>query len=97
MLKNQEPTKDKIIAALKASNGNVVKAAYKLKVSKSWLYKKINSSKIYQDSLKEIRYEIVDEAEEGLRELIRKRDPAAIIYCLKSMGKDRGWSQSQQW
>ena len=97
MLKSQTPSNDEIAIALQDNCGMVVDSARSLKVSKTWLYKKINDSKVLQDVLAEIRNDIVDEAEIKLRERIREGDTTAIIYTLKSMGKSRGWSQSNDW
>lgn len=93
MLKNQRLTNDEIKEALTKCAGNVLLASKMLGVSKTWLYKKINSTQILLDHLKALRYEIVDEAEIALRERIRNGDTTAIIYTLKTMGKDRGWGQ----
>nr|DAN48717.1 MAG TPA: putative terminase small subunit [Bacteriophage sp.] len=93
MLKNQRPTNDEIKEALTECAGNVLLTSKMLGVSKTWLYKKINSMQVLLDHLKVLRYEIVDEAEIALRNRIRNGDTTAIIYTLKTMGKERGWGQ----
>lgn len=97
MLKKDVPGTEAIKAALAECAGNVVQAAKLLQVSKSWLYAKVTRTKALGDFLREIRYEIVDDAEVALRKKIEEGDTAAIIYALKSMGKSRGWSQSSDW
>lgn len=93
MLKNQRPTNDEIKEALTKAAGNIALTAKILTVSKTWLYNKINSSQPLLDHLKELRSDIVDEAEIALRNRIRNGDTTAIIYTLKTMGKERGWGQ----
>lgn len=94
MLKSQEPTTEAIKKALTDSAGNIIAASKLLKVGKTWLYEKINRTKALSNHLKEIRYDIVDEAEIALRKRIREGDTTAIIYTLKTMGKERGWAQN---
>lgn len=94
MLKSQTPTLEQIKEALEKNNGAVVSAAHSLGIGKTWLYRKINNSKVLQDHLAEIRNDIVDLAECKLREKIEAGDITAIIYTLRSMGKRRGWSQN---
>jgi hypothetical protein len=79
--------------ALWVANGNVSEAAAILKVSPSRFRRFVNSSDYLRRELEEAREQLVDRAEEVVREALHdpdRCDPMAR-FVLSSQGKGRGW------
>lgn len=77
--------------ALRAKAGNVAAAARELQVSRSTLYRRINASAALRDLLADAREELVDIAESALRKQVIEGNTTAIIFALKTLGKQRGY------
>ena len=82
--------------ALKSAAGNVSYAARELGVSRSTLYRRINESPTLQQSLVDSREELVDIAESALKNEVLNGNITAIIFTLKTLGKDRGYVERTQ-
>ncbi len=82
---------DVVAEALSAAGGRVSEAARKLGYSRSSLYERIAASESLKRAVELAREELVDEAEAGLRALIRAGDPQAVIFALRTIGKKRGY------
>jgi hypothetical protein len=82
--------------ALKKTAGNVMAAARALGVSRSTLYRKIGESAALQEVLTDTREELVDIAESALRKEVLGGNITAIIFTLKTQGKDRGYVERQE-
>lgn len=89
-------TDKQIEAALRAKLGNVTAAARELGYSRTQVYKKINANERLQEVLTEAREELVDIAETALRKELLAGNMTAIIFTLKTLGKQRGYVERQE-
>jgi len=89
-------TDQQIIEALRGSMGIVTQAAYKLRMQRTYLHKRIRDSTGLKAALDDIREENLDLAESKLFEMIQKGDKIAIIFFLKCLGKSRGYVERQE-
>ena len=86
----------KVEKALRATAGNVSEAARKLGVSRSTVYRHIDDSPTLLTVLEDTREELVDIAESALRAKVINGDITAIIFTLKTQGKQRGYIERQE-
>lgn len=82
--------------AIRSCNGLVTKAAKMLGVPIPTLQHYIRRYSTLRDALFETRSEVVDEAEESLRNLVRDKNLTAVIFTLKCLGQDRGYIDTPQ-
>lgn len=93
---SQHFTPEQVIEALKQSQGLVYLAAKQLGCSAQTIY---NYGKRYakvREALQEAKGERVDRAELALWSQINNGNIAAIIFYLKTQGKDRGYVERQE-
>lgn len=87
---------DTVKEALIKANGKVSEAAKKLGVSVPTVYNYIDR----YPELKEIRQNaveaLIDLAESALEKKIKRGDTTAIIFTLKTQGKNRGYIERQE-
>lgn len=88
---------DEIIAALEMSKGLVSVAARALGCSPRTIYARAKQVQAVQDAIDIPRLELVDMAESGLRVHLQNKQPWAIALVLKTLGKDRGYVERQEW
>ena len=86
-------TDDQIAEALQLNFGNVTETAKALSMNRYTIYDRLGRSERLRDVRSEARRTIVDLAESGIKKLIDKGNTAAIIYTLKTQGRDRGWDE----
>lgn len=86
----------KIQQTLQAKAGNVSETAKALNVSRTTLYKYINKSPVLQKTLDDAREHLVDMAESALLRGIMQGNMTAVIFALKTQGKDRGYVERQE-
>jgi len=84
-----------ILKALELSKGIISQAAKILKVNRSTLYRRIKKSGKLQRAVEEGRELILELAEEKLIKLLEKENTAAILFVLKTLGKNRGYSEKE--
>lgn len=87
----QRITNDKIIDALKKSSGLVTVAAKRMSCSPQTIYSRIKAFPALQVVIDENRNELVDLAEQKLKQLVKKGEFQAISLVLKTLGKHRGY------
>ena len=86
-------TKDKVKQALRKQNGNISATARSLKVDRAQLYrffKKYPDVREYRDDIFDER---LDKLEDKLFEMAMNDNIAALIFALKTHGKERGYSE----
>lgn len=88
--------KSKIIAALKASMGNVSMAAKQLKCERSGLHRRINADNDLKQLLIDCRESMVDNAESSLNRAILQGEAWAVCFFLKTQGKSRGYVERSE-
>jgi len=96
MARTPRITDAQIAEALRKSNGYISYAAKMLGVSHTAVSKRIRKSEKLQEVLEEKRAEMIEFAESKLFELVEKGDTRAIIFVLKTLGKDLGWTERQE-
>ena len=84
-----EPLVDKL-------NGNVAAIARKLGVTRSTVYARIKESPTLQKRLEDARQTMLDAAENKLHEAVLGGNLTAIIFFLKTQGKDRGYTERSE-
>ena len=89
-------TEEQIAKALKASGGLITHAARKLGVTQPAVSQRVKSSEFLQAVIQEITESTLDLAESQLMEKIREGHIAAIIFYLKTKGRDRGFSERME-
>jgi hypothetical protein len=84
-------TVDQIENALNAKAGNISEAAKAMGVSRSTFHRRISESPRLQEVLSDAREAMVDIAESALKREVLNGNIAAIIFTLKTQGKQRGY------
>ena len=87
---------EKIIAALKATNGLVHLAARQVGCTPKTIYTRAKSCAAIRQTMEDSRGELVDIAELKLRAAVMDGQSWAIALVLKTLGKDRGYVERQE-
>lgn len=82
---------DKVIKALQDAQGIKIQAAKLIGCDRSTLERYITDNDEIRQAYEDARESLVDTAESKLLANIEKGDVASIIFCLKCLGKDRGY------
>lgn len=83
-------TTEEIVDALLAKGGIISAAANLIGCDRDTIYKRRDEPEI-AEAIKRGRYYAVDAAEIALQEQVKSKDTTAIIFTLKTQGKDRGY------
>lgn len=78
-------------AALIATGGMQALAGKRLGVTRAAVSKRVLQCEELKQLVADQREEMLDEAEVGLRASVRKLEPWAICFTLKTIGKGRGY------
>jgi len=87
---------EEIESALRTTSGNVSAAARGLSIGRATLYRRIAESKTLQQVLVDAREELVDLAETMLRRNVMDGNMQAIMFALRTLGKNRGYVERVQ-
>ena len=87
------PTLDVVELALRMHRGNIVKAAEEMNLEPPLLRRKVNTTPSLLKVLQDIKQNEVDNAESTLYELVDQKNPQATIFVLKTLGKERGFTE----
>lgn len=79
-----------------SSGGNIRLIANRLGVSRPTIYAYKKKWKTVEDALKDEKEEMLDLAENKLWKLINDENITAIIFYLKTQGKQRGYIERQE-
>ena len=85
-----------IAAALKATKGLQYLAAERIGMSSTNLSERISASEYLQEVREHSIQKRIDVAELNLSELTEEKELGAITFMLKTKGKERGYSETQQ-
>ena len=96
MPSNPKYTTEQIIDALRAKKGLIYLAAGLLGCAPSTIYRKADHVKAVEDAIKDARGILVDHAEEKLSAAVDAGEPWAVSMVLKTLGKDRGYTERQE-
>ena len=94
--KKRENTAQRIIEAIKESNGLLSLAAKKAHVGYSTLWRYTKEFPSVQQAVFEAKEAMLDFAEGKLYSKIKDGDNVAIIFYLKTQGKVRGYIEKQE-
>ena len=83
--------KEQFIKAIEKSGGYISLIADRVGCHISTVYDWIEKDKDVAAAIKREKVKQVDHAEGKLQSLIKKENPTAIIFYLKTQGKDRGY------
>lgn len=86
-------TSAEIVNVLWQCQGFLSATAKELKTTRKTLHEYINTFPEIQEALTDIRENRLDVAETALMQAIRNGNVTAIIFFLKTQGRDRGYSQ----
>jgi len=76
---------------LKDASGNVSLAAKNLNVTREYLHAYVNKNPHLKEVIQQARESMCDDAENALHALILEKNVQAITFCLKTVGKKRGY------
>ena len=82
--------------ALEGSYGNITVMSQKTGASRDAFYDWINNHPECKEMIQKERDRLVDYAENQLGKLIQDKNPTAIIFTLKTLGKNRGYVEQVQ-
>ncbi len=88
----QKIQKKALETALRECDGNITATARRMKVTRKAVYDAVQRYGI-QHVLDECREELLDVAENSLHTLIRDGHASSIFFFLRTMGRDRGYSE----
>lgn len=86
-------TDEQMVAALAECKGMVYLAARRVGCSPDAIHKRARKSAAVRDAIRTHRGEVVDAAELKLYAAVMDGEPWAIQLCLKTLGRDRGYSE----
>lgn len=89
-------TNKQIEFAIRQTAGNIAQAARALGVSRSTVNRRVSQSEALKEVVDEVREELVDIAESALRREVVNGNITAIIFTLKTQGKNRGYVERQE-
>ncbi|MBU4443715.1 helix-turn-helix domain-containing protein [bacterium] len=87
-------TPEKVIEAIEKSHGIKSQAARLLGCNRQTISNYIDRHETIKTAFEDAKESFVDMAESKLFENIEKGDVTSIIFCLKTLGKDRGYIES---
>lgn len=87
---------EQILDALRKSNGMISAAAKQLKCDRGTIYHRMKDNDAFKALIDEIRETVVDEAETQLRKAVKRGEPYAVVFTLKTLGKSRGYVERQE-
>lgn len=88
--------KEKLLNSLKECSGIVTFACEKVGLSRQTFYRWYREDAEFKERVDAINELQIDVAEASLLKKIQKGDTTAIIFYLKTKGKDRGYSERRE-
>jgi len=93
---NLQSKKEAFLEVLEKHLGIISQATKKLNMDRTTPYKWMRDDPEFADKVQEIQNIVLDFTESKLYELIRDGNPTAIIFMLKTKGKDRGYTERKE-
>lgn len=88
--------KERLLISLKDCSGIVTFACEKVRLSRQTFYRWYRDDAEFKERVDAINELQIDVAEASLLKKIQKGDTTAIIFYLKTKGKDRGYSERRE-
>jgi hypothetical protein len=95
-MRKEKYTPKEMIDALTAAKGMVYVAARKLECSAQTVYTYAEKYPAVKEAMKQERGLMVDIAEIALYKAVQNGEPWAVSLTLKTIGKDRGYTERQE-
>lgn len=96
MARLQKYTDEQIIEALKATKGMVYLAAERVGCEADTIYNRAKKSKAVAEVIRAERGKVVDTSELRLFTAILNGEAWAVLFSLRTLGKDRGYVERQE-
>ena len=93
---SKKANKNKLLLAMANSSGVVTKACELADLSRWTFYSYYNEDKEFKKEVDDIRESAIDVAETKLHEAINEGNLTAVIFYLKTKGKNRGYVERQE-
>lgn len=93
---NLQAKKDAFLEVLEKHLGIISQATKKMDIDRTTPYKWMRDDPEFAEKVQEIQNLVLDFTESKLYELIRDGNPTAIIFMLKTKGKDRGYIERRE-
>ena len=93
---NTEQQKKRMLEALEQSIGIVTTACKAAGVGRTQHYAWLKEDAEYRKAVENLEAVALDFAESKLHSLINDKNPAAVIFYLKTRGKSRGYIERQE-
>lgn len=85
------PLKKAFIDAYRANMGNATAASSAVGINRTTYWRWYNSDQEFAALVDEVKEEQIDLAESELRKLVKSGNITAVIFTLKTIGKERGY------
>lgn len=89
-------TMEEYIEAIKIAHGNMSKASRLLGIDRKSIESKVKHHPELKEIINSYRDDFIDLAEDKLHDCVEKGSIPAIMFTLKTIGKARGWGESQE-
>lgn len=93
---NLQAKKEAFLEVLEKHLGIISQATKKMDIDRTTPYKWMRDDPEFAEKVQEIQNLVLDFTESKLYELIRDGNPTAIIFMLKTKGKDRGYIERRE-
>lgn len=87
----KEDKKEVLLKTLEKSYGNVSDACKMANISRNQFYKYVRTDEDFKEKVDELQESLIDIAETALYKQIEAKNITAIIFFLKTKGKQRGY------
>lgn len=91
-MRSMLPSLNEIETALRLARGSISDAAELLKLERPILARKVQATPSLEKVMRDIREQKLDDAEKALDALVLEKNPTAVTFMLKTLGRDRGYS-----
>lgn len=88
--------KENFLNNLKANGFNISKACKETQIARRTYYDWLESDEEFKSAIEETQEQLIDEAEQALKDKIVDGDTTSIIFFLKTKGKQRGYVERQE-
>lgn len=77
-------------------DGNIAAIARHFRVTRQTIYNRIKESSTLKEAIQDARESVLDDAESELYKQAKSGNTAALIFFLKTQGKNRGYTERQE-
>lgn len=95
-IKRFDANKAKMLKALEKHLGNVSMACMDSGVGRTTHYEWMANDRDYNQAVTELKNVAIDFYESALHDRIKQGSDTAIIFALKTQGKERGWQEKAE-